>query len=150
MVPRHGLQTFYIIYIMRNGVWQAKAALAVDQVFPPFPGTQQRRDRSMTTMDPHDRIDMTGPWAGFGFQRGHMFTLEGHSLEPSDLTTSEFAENGGWAWVNPVPAPSRQMRRFPWGAAPTPRAANVVVQLMNQPKPLAAAEAPSKRRQLRQ
>lgn len=22
----------------------------------------------MTTMDPHDRIEMTGPWAGFGFQ----------------------------------------------------------------------------------
>lgn len=42
--------------------------VALDQVLPPFPGTQQGRDRSMTTMDPHDRIDMTGPWAGFGFQ----------------------------------------------------------------------------------
>jgi len=38
--------------------------LAMDQVLPPFPGAQQGRDRSMTTMDPHDRIDMTGPWAG--------------------------------------------------------------------------------------
>lgn len=40
----------------------------------------------MTTMDPHDRIDLTGPWAGFGFQGGHMFTPEGHSLEPCDMT----------------------------------------------------------------
>jgi len=40
----------------------------------------------MTTLDPHDRIDMTGPWAGFGFQGGHMFTPEGHSLEPCDMT----------------------------------------------------------------
>jgi len=37
-------------------------------------------------MDPHDRIDMTGPWAGFGFQGGHMFTPEGHSLQPCDMT----------------------------------------------------------------
>ncbi|MFX1722450.1 DUF3653 domain-containing protein [Stenotrophomonas sp. AS1] len=40
----------------------------------------------MTTMDPHDRIEMTGPWAGFGFQGGHMFTPEGHSLQPCDMT----------------------------------------------------------------
>jgi len=28
----------------------------------------------MSEMDPHDRINLTGPWAGFGFQAGHMFT----------------------------------------------------------------------------
>lgn len=39
----------------------------------------------MSEMDPHDRIDMTGPWAGFGFQAGHMFTPEGHQLEPCDM-----------------------------------------------------------------
>lgn len=32
-------------------------------------------------MDTHDRIDLTGPWAGFGFQGNHMFTPEGYSLE---------------------------------------------------------------------
>ncbi|MHA8020322.1 DUF3653 domain-containing protein [Stenotrophomonas hibiscicola] len=37
------------------------------------------------TQDPHDRIDLTGPWAGFGFQHGHMFTPEGHQLEPCDM-----------------------------------------------------------------
>jgi Phage protein len=39
----------------------------------------------MSEMDPHDRIDMTGPWAGFGFQAGHLFTPEGHQLEPCDM-----------------------------------------------------------------
>lgn len=39
----------------------------------------------MSEMDPHDRIDMTGPWAGFGFQGGHMFTPEGHQLDPCDM-----------------------------------------------------------------
>ncbi|MCU1020144.1 phage protein [Stenotrophomonas maltophilia] len=40
----------------------------------------------MIKMDPHDRIDLTGPWAGFGFQGGRMFTPEGHQLEPCDMT----------------------------------------------------------------
>ncbi len=40
----------------------------------------------MTEMDTHDRINLTGPWAGFGFQAGHMFTPEGYSLEPVDMT----------------------------------------------------------------
>lgn len=31
----------------------------------------------MIKMDPHNRIDITGPWAGFGFQAGHMFTDDG-------------------------------------------------------------------------
>ena len=39
----------------------------------------------MIEIDPHDRIDLTGPWAGFGFQGGHMFTPEGHQLEPGDM-----------------------------------------------------------------
>ncbi|MET4596721.1 DUF3653 domain-containing protein [Stenotrophomonas sp. 2694] len=40
----------------------------------------------MIKIDPHDRMDLTGPWAGFGFQGGHMFTPEGHQLEPCDMT----------------------------------------------------------------
>lgn len=39
----------------------------------------------MSEMDPHDRINLTGPWAGFGFQAGHMFTPEGHQLEPCGM-----------------------------------------------------------------
>lgn len=40
----------------------------------------------MIKIDPNDRIDLTGPWAGFGFQGGRMFTPEGHQLEPCDMT----------------------------------------------------------------
>jgi len=40
----------------------------------------------MSEIDPHDRTDLTGPWTGFGFQAGHMFTPEGHSLEPGDMS----------------------------------------------------------------
>lgn len=40
----------------------------------------------MSKIDPHDRTDLTGPWAGFGFQGGKMFTPEGHSLEPCDMS----------------------------------------------------------------
>ena len=36
--------------------------------------------------DPHERIELTGPWAGFGFQGGHMWTPEGHTLYPEDMT----------------------------------------------------------------
>jgi len=39
----------------------------------------------MIKIDPHDRIDLAGSWAGFGFQGGHMFTPEGHQLEPGDM-----------------------------------------------------------------
>lgn len=40
----------------------------------------------MIEIDPHDRTDLTGPCAGFGFQGGHMFTPEGHQLDPCDMT----------------------------------------------------------------
>lgn len=39
----------------------------------------------MIEIDPHDRTDLTGRWAGFGFQAGHMFTPGGHQLEPCDM-----------------------------------------------------------------
>lgn len=35
----------------------------------------------MIWIDPHDRIDLTSPWAGFEFHGEHMFTPEGHQLE---------------------------------------------------------------------
>lgn len=40
----------------------------------------------MSKIDPNKRTDLTGPWAGFGFQGGRMYTPEGHSLEPCDMT----------------------------------------------------------------
>lgn len=31
------------------------------------------------------RIELTGPWAGFGFQAGHLWTPENHELHPQDM-----------------------------------------------------------------
>jgi hypothetical protein len=33
----------------------------------------------------HQRIELTGPWAGFGFQAGHFWTPEGYTLYPGDM-----------------------------------------------------------------
>lgn len=68
----------------------------------------------MIKIDPHDRIDLTGPWSGFGFQGGHMFTRRVTSWIPATasstlLMPSEIAENGGWTRVMAVPTLSRPM-----------------------------------------
>ncbi|CAM4115830.1 hypothetical protein CR156_08715 [Stenotrophomonas lactitubi] len=55
----------------------------------------------MITIDPHDRIDLTGPWAGFGFQGGHMFTPKGHQLDPCDMAW--------WSWSPDRCGPERLM-----------------------------------------
>lgn len=31
------------------------------------------------------RIELTGPWAGFGFQAGHLWTPENYELHPQDM-----------------------------------------------------------------
>lgn len=31
------------------------------------------------------RIELTGPWAGFGFQGGHLWTPENYELHPQDM-----------------------------------------------------------------
>ncbi|MCF3458556.1 DUF3653 domain-containing protein [Stenotrophomonas maltophilia] len=66
----------------------------------------------MSKIDPHDRIDLTGPWAGFGFQAGHMFTPEGHQLEPCDM-----------AWWSLTCNIAREWRLMMAEAAPRPSAA---------------------------
>lgn len=60
-------------------------AAALARLLPPSSFTRQVRTRSMIKIDPHNRIDLTGPCSGFGFQGGHMFTLEGRQLEPCDM-----------------------------------------------------------------
>ncbi|MBO9859283.1 DUF3653 domain-containing protein [Xanthomonas sp. A1809] len=37
------------------------------------------------TIDTYERVDLTGPWAGFGFQGHRFFTPEGHDIEPCDM-----------------------------------------------------------------
>ncbi|MCF5955395.1 phage protein, partial [Xanthomonas perforans] len=34
------------------------------------------------TLDTYDRVDLTGPWAGFGFQGHRFFTPEGRDIDP--------------------------------------------------------------------
>lgn len=34
------------------------------------------------TIDTYERVDLTGPWAGFGFQGHRFFTPEGRDIDP--------------------------------------------------------------------
>ena len=70
----------------------------------------------MIKIDPHDRIDLTGPWAGFGFQGGHMFTPEGHQLEPGDMAWWSLTCNIAREW------------RLMMAEARTPRKASVATK----------------------
>ncbi|HGM4786365.1 DUF3653 domain-containing protein [Stenotrophomonas maltophilia] len=39
----------------------------------------------MIEFDPHHRINLTGPWAGFSFLGDRLITPEGRELPPEDL-----------------------------------------------------------------
>lgn len=39
----------------------------------------------MRLIDPTERNELTGLWAGFGFQQGHMWTPEGFTLYPEHM-----------------------------------------------------------------
>jgi hypothetical protein len=39
----------------------------------------------MGLIDPMLRHELTGPWAGFGFQAGHLWTPEGFTLYPEQM-----------------------------------------------------------------
>lgn len=39
----------------------------------------------MGLIDPTQRHELTGPWAGFGFQQGHLWTPEGYTLYPEQM-----------------------------------------------------------------
>lgn len=47
--------------------------------------TQGNGTPGMSEIDPTERTELTGPWAGFGFQGGHMWTPKSHSLFPEDM-----------------------------------------------------------------
>ncbi|QSQ40416.1 hypothetical protein ISN35_15335 [Xanthomonas translucens pv. undulosa] len=49
-------------------------------------------------LDTYDRVDLTGPWAGFGFQARHMFTPEGHELHPEDMVWWSLTCNIAHEW----------------------------------------------------
>ncbi|MFA1262271.1 DUF3653 domain-containing protein [Xanthomonas axonopodis pv. fascicularis] len=51
------------------------------------------------TLDTYDRVDLTGPWAGFGFQARHMFTPEGRTLHPEDMKYWSLTCNIAHEWA---------------------------------------------------
>ncbi len=70
-------------------------------------------------LDTDERIDLTGPWAGFGFQRGKLFTPEGFDLEPHEMAH--------WSLVCGIAREWREMmaeaaleRGQPWQVSRTP------------------------------
>lgn|GEM_PF-1499743 len=92
---RSSTRTDNIIYIMRSHASASlgrfrrirlAVAAALDRILLTYWLHRQGRAGSMSEIDPHKRTELTGPWAGFGFQGGHMFTPEGHSLMPCDMT----------------------------------------------------------------
>ncbi len=59
--------------------WRVDAAVrpgGLSMLVPP-----QEADWTMT-LDTYDRVDLTGPWAGFGFQGHRFFTPEGRDIDP--------------------------------------------------------------------
>lgn len=73
----------------------------------------------MIEIDPHDRTDLTGPWAGFGFQAGHMFTPEGHQLEPCDMAWWSLTCNTAREWRLMMAEARTGMAMRPMAAAET-------------------------------
>ena len=55
----------------------------------------------MIEFDPHHRIDLTGPWAGFSFLGDRLITPEGRELLPEDL-----------AWLSLTAAQAQEWRRM--------------------------------------
>ncbi|PZT14419.1 hypothetical protein A7X91_02665 [Stenotrophomonas maltophilia] len=52
-------------------------------------------------LDPHHRIDLTGPWAGFSFLGDRLITPEGRELLPEDL-----------AWLSLTACQAQEWRRM--------------------------------------
>lgn len=55
----------------------------------------------MIECDPHHRIDLTGPWAGFSFLGDRLITPEGRELLPEDL-----------AWLSLTACQAQEWRRM--------------------------------------
>ncbi|HEU4774916.1 MAG TPA: DUF3653 domain-containing protein [Lysobacter sp.] len=44
-------------------------------------------------IDPMIRTELTGTWTGFGFQRGYLWTPEGHTLYPEHMAWMSLSAN---------------------------------------------------------
>lgn len=63
----------------------------------------------MIEFDPHHRIDLTGPWAGFSFLGDRLVTPEGRELLPEDL-----------AWLSLTACQAQEWRRMMEAARSAP------------------------------
>ncbi|MBA0328494.1 hypothetical protein D7U76_09860 [Stenotrophomonas maltophilia] len=63
----------------------------------------------MIEFDPHHRIDLTGPWAGFSFLGNRLITPEGRELLPEDL-----------AWLSLTACQAQEWRRMMEAARSAP------------------------------
>lgn len=63
----------------------------------------------MIEIDPNDRIDLTGPWAGFSFLGDRLITPEGRELLPEDL-----------AWLSLTACQAQEWRRMMEAARSAP------------------------------
>ncbi|MFL4518729.1 DUF3653 domain-containing protein [Stenotrophomonas pavanii] len=63
----------------------------------------------MIEFDPHHRIDLTGPWAGFSFLGDRLITPEGRELLPEDL-----------AWLSLTACQAQEWRRMMEAARSVP------------------------------
>lgn len=63
----------------------------------------------MIVFDPHHRIDLTGPWAGFSFLGDRLITPEGRELLPEDL-----------AWLSLTACQAQEWRRMMEAARSAP------------------------------
>ncbi|HGM7067106.1 TPA: DUF3653 domain-containing protein [Stenotrophomonas maltophilia] len=63
----------------------------------------------MIEFDPHHRIDLTGPWAGFSFLGDRLITPEGRELLPEDL-----------AWLSLTACQAQEWRRMMEAARAAP------------------------------
>ncbi|AXI16848.1 hypothetical protein CDO19_06300 [Xanthomonas oryzae pv. oryzae] len=58
------------------------------------------------TFDTYERVDLTGPWAGFGFQGHRFFTPENYDIEPCGMPGDGAAAVAGAVpgpWLDPGP-----------------------------------------------
>ncbi|MGX2085611.1 DUF3653 domain-containing protein [Xanthomonas axonopodis] len=101
------------------------------------------------TLDTYDRVDLTGPWAGFGFQARHMFTPEGRTLHPEDMKYWSLTCNIAREWALMM-AEERQARGLELGAAGKPCSARVSeIDLLQQPKIIYLRDVLRRRREQR-
>ncbi|ARR12570.1 hypothetical protein GUF91_14225 [Xanthomonas citri pv. citri] len=86
------------------------------------------------TLDTYDRVDLTGPWAGFGFQGRHMFTPEGRTLHPEDMKYWSLTCNIAREWALMM-AEERKARGLELGGSGKPCSTRVSeIDLLQQPK----------------